>query len=391
MARPNINKRIAKALNDDSGMASFVMNVLTPDYIQGSNIIDEDTFQFVSDFMKGYDIGSIKDSVKGITLKAFNSMKITGNDDEDFNNFLEALAKTIKTSNEVMDVIMDIHNCVLLERSDLDDVEIVRNINLNLAISAFDGFRGVPESNKDLSDIEPITNENKKGELKMTTVKTGKTITFGNGHTAKTVVTHNDEPEKVKAEIIGEAASESTDPNKTWDEDTRKMAETYLNEMRQYPQFKEYADSLTIDDVVEYQRVIKDGNMNDIHDYIMKVCNSDPEKSNALFALFMGSFAIELLNRVKDNVMNSPKPELEEGHNPKPKEVVKDEPKKSEPIRVESRPIVQTPIAKPVQQPKLQPTPQPKPVEKKNDRFDGYREEDHNGYYLHLKRIGLVD
>ena len=375
--RPDINKRIAKSLNNNSQLSHFVMNVLNPDYIQNSDIIDETTFNYISEFIQGYDVSSIKDIVKGIVFKTLSSMVFTDNDDEDFNNFLAMIAKAVNKSQEVVEVVMDIHNCILLERSDLDDVEIIRNINLVLATNAFGGFRVVSEITSEAASTTTNSNE-KESELNMNTVKTGRTITFGNGHTAKTVVNKPEKVEKVQAEIVSGAASDSTDPDKNWDDETKRMAETYLNEMRQYPQFKEYADVLTIDDVVEYQRVIKDGNMNDIHDYITKISNSDPEKSNALFALFMGTFAIELINRIKEPMKVNPKPQLEEGNDSKTKEVTENESKKSEPIHVVSKPVGQSQI-------------QPKPVEKKNNRFDGYREEDHNGYYLHLKRIGLVD
>lgn len=329
MARPNINKRIEKALNTNSDLSDFVMNVLTPDYIQGSSIIDEDTFQFISDFMKGYDTESIRDSVKGITLKALNSMKFTGDADEDFNNFLEVLAKGIKNSNEVVEVIMDIHNCILLERNDLNDIEIVRNINLVLAVSAFDVFRVIPENtNQDLSTFDPIVNTDNKGELNMNTI-TGKTITFGNGHTAKTVVVNNNDNkalipqvERIEAEIVSEAASTSTENNQQSDTNTSNnddklvnMAKIYLDEMKKYPNFEKHANCLSVNDVIDYVKTIEqdDATTETAFNYIQKVASVDNDKANALFVLFMYNVTNMVLEHAKkagiinDDVNNTSK------------------------------------------------------------------------------------
>ena len=135
MARMNVNKRIAKAMNTDSQLAHFVINVLNPDYIKDSKIIDETTFEYVVNFIHDYDATSITDIMKGNVLKVLSNMLFTGDDDDDFDNFLGLLAQAIDKSKDILEVVMDIHNCISLERDDLDEVELVRNINLYDTVS----------------------------------------------------------------------------------------------------------------------------------------------------------------------------------------------------------------------------------------------------------------
>ena len=396
--RMDVNKRIAKAMNTDAQLSHFVMSVLNPDFIQDSEIIDETTFEFVSNFIKDYDTTSVTDILKGIVLKTLSGMLFTEDDNNDFNNFLGLLAEAINKSKEVLETVMDIHNCIELERDDLDEVELIRNINLVLAMNAFNAFRNVnAEITSEAASTSTDNNvTEKESELSaMNTVKTGRTITFGNGHTAHTVVADNNKVERVEAEIVSSAASESTDENKVDDADI-KLAEAYLREMSGYPQFEQYTKLLTSDDIIEYQKAIKNGTMEGAFDYLQKVANKDNDKANALFVLFMGSIASEVMKRLKNanlikdttsaSVPVSPDPML---------------PTIPEPIKSTSVPVQHQESKKPetpVHNPHVNSTPfhsskpNPEPVKKEEPKLtaDGYKWEDHNGYYLHLKRLGLV-
>lgn len=403
--RMDVNKRIAKAMNTDSQLSHFVINVLNPDYIKDSKIIDETTFEYVVNFIQDYDATSITDILKGNVLKVLSNMLFTGNDDDDFDNFLGLLAQAIDKSKDILEVVMDIHNCISLERDDLDEVELVRNINLVLAMNAFDAFRNnndaeiVSEAaststNNDDNKVEP----EKESELSaMKSVKTGRTITFGNGHTAHTVVADdNNKAERVEAEIVSKAASDSTDKDKASDD--IKLAEAYLKEMSSYPQFEQYTKLLTAEDIVSYQKAIQNGTMEGAFDYIKKVADKDNNKATALFVLFMGNIASEVVKRLKtanliDNTTSASVPV-----SPDPMLPTIPDPIKSIPTSVKPQNQEPKKSEAPVHNPYVNSTPfhsskpNPEPVKKEEPKLtaDGYKWEDHNGYYLHLKRLGLV-
>ena len=396
--RMDVNKRIAKAMNTDAQLSHFVMSVLNPDFIQDSEIIDETTFEFVSNFIKDYDTTSVTDILKGIVLKTLSGMLFTEDVNNDFNNFLGLLAEAINKSKEVLETVMDIHNCIELERDDLNEVELIRNINLVLAMNAFNVFRNVnAEITSEAASTSTDNNATEKeSELSaMNTVKNGRTITFGNGHTAHTVVADDKKVERVEAEIVSSAASESTDENKVDDTDI-KLAEAYLKEMSEYPQFEQYTKLLTSEDVVEYQKAIKNGTMEGAFDYLQKVANKDNNKANALFVLFMGSIASEVMKRLKNaNLIK----DTTSASDPVSPDLML--PTIPDPIKSTSVPVQHQELKKPetpVRNPHVNSTPfhssksKPKPVKKEEPKLtaDGYNWEDHNGYYLHLKRLGLV-
>lgn len=402
--RMDVNKRIAKAMNTDSQLSHFVINVLNPDFIRDSEIIDESTFEYVSNFIKEYDTTSVTDILKGIVLKTLSGMLFAEDDNENFNNFLGLLAEAINKSKEVLETVMDIHNCIELERDDLDEVELIRNINLVLSMNAFDAFRIVnaeitseaasTSTNNDDNKVEP----EKESELSaMKSVKTGRTITFGNGHTAHTVVADNDKVEHVEAEIISKAASESTDKDKVSNDDI-KLAEAYLKEMGSYPQFEQYTKLLTAEDIVSYQKAIQNGTMEGAFDYIQKVADKDNNKATALFVLFMGNIASEVVKRLKtanliDNTTSASVPVSPDPMLPTIPEPVKSIPTPVKPKHQEPK-KPETPIHNPYvnSTPFHSSKPKPEPVKKEEPKLtaDGYKWEDHNGYYLHLKRLGLV-
>ena len=405
MARMNVNKRIAKAMNTDSQLSHFVINVLNPDYIKDSKIIDETTFEYVVNFIHDYDATSITDIMKGNVLKVLSNMLFTGDDDDDFDNFLGLLAQAIDKSKDILEVVMDIHNCISLERDDLDEVELVRNINLVLAMNAFDAFRNINDA-EIVSEAASTSTDNNDNEVKpekeselstMKSVKTGRTIIFGNGHTAHTVVADNDKVEHVEAEIVSKAASESTDKDKATDDDI-KLAEAYLKEMSGYPQFEQYTKLLTTEDVVSYQKAIQNGTMEGAFDYIHKIADKNNNKATALFVLFMGNIASEVMNRLKSANLISDATSASVPVSPDPMLPTIPEPNK--PVLTSTMPQNQEPKKPeaPVRNPHVNSTPfhssksNSKPVKKEEPKLtaDGYKWEDHNGYYLHLKRIGLV-
>lgn len=323
MARMNIERRIVKAMRENTDVDHIIRDVLTTEFVCSRPEINPEEFKKIFELV--YDSNELENyfsTLRGIIHKVITNMQFVHDDATDYETFATAIANEVNESEEFSNLVKDFNSVAETYCVDIDTEDIVRYIVMSIVITTLDLFRGGAEDEEapsELGDFQtfinrqnvqeafPTTTANTEERIDMSTVvDRTRTFTFANGSKAHPVKPKN-------TTVIEAAASTSTDneePIKLTEDEIKSIKEKFIEMLKGI----EKLSKLTSDEIAQsassivdmfIQNMDNDEEIDDEYATILLIDCLTHIKSAATKATILKVFIELCQNGTIDKIVNS--------------------------------------------------------------------------------------